>query len=181
MARLIALLSICLGLACAGKPVVSDGAGKRILLVHDDGKTDGTIAFPSPDYEAVLRFELPPGEHRLAHLWFHAAAAGTIHWALYEQTALETPGAVIAEGTREVAATDVCDGRAGVWLTQDLSQLAARQGVVWVGLKKAAGEPTIWASSTPTRAYFVRNVNPRTPMDLLPVKRSPHLRLEVAP
>ncbi len=171
----------CWGVACAGKPVVSDGGGKRILLSQDDGKADGTVAFPNPDYEAVLRFELPPGEHRLARLWIHAAAPGTIQWALYEQTALETPGAVLAQGTRDVAAADVCDGRTGVWLTQDLSRLGPRQGVLWAGLKKTGGDPTIWAGSAPSQAYFVRNLNPRTPMDLRPVKRSPHVRLEVDP
>jgi hypothetical protein len=178
--RKLALLALAACLGCASAPPASE-SGRRVMLAHDDGKPDGTIAFPNPDYEGVLRFELPAGEHRLARLWIHAAAPGTIRWALYEQTELDTPGKPVAEGNREVTAADVCDGRAGVWLTQDLAALGVRKGVLWAGVRKVADEPTIWASSIATRAYYVRSVNPRTPTDLLPVKRVPHVRLELQP
>ena len=55
------------------------------------------------------------------------------------------------------------------------------KGVVWVGVHKLGGTPTIWASSVVSGQAFVRNNDPQNPMGLLPTKRTPMLRLEVAP
>ena len=55
------------------------------------------------------------------------------------------------------------------------------KGVIWVGVRKTSGTPTIWASSVVSGQAFVRNNDPTNPMGLLPTKRTPMLRLEVAP
>ena len=55
------------------------------------------------------------------------------------------------------------------------------KGVVWVGLHKIAGAPTVWSSGVVSGQAFIRNNDPRSPMGLLPTKRTPMLRLEVSP
>src|SRR5690242_15844744 len=92
----------------AAKGVTS---GAAVLLVHDDGKTEGSLTFPTTHHESVVRFELPPGEHQLRRLWVQATAAGSLHWALYEQTPMEAPGAIINEGTLVVTPKTVSNGK----------------------------------------------------------------------
>jgi hypothetical protein len=50
-----------------------------------------------------------------------------------------------------------------------------------VGVHKLGGTPMIWASSVVSGQAFVRNNDPGNPMGLLPTKRTPMLRLEIAP
>ena len=57
----------------------------------------------------------------------------------------------------------------------------AVRGVIWVGVRKTGGAPTIWASRIVSGQAFVRNIDPHNAMGLLPTKRTPMLRLEIAP
>jgi hypothetical protein len=168
-------------LACAHKPPPPGSAVACVLLAHDDGRTEGALTFPTLHHEGVVRFELPPGEHQLRRLWLQATAAGTLHWAIYEQTPLEGPGTMLDEGTLVVSPKGVSSGHDGVWLYEDLSSLAARGGVVWLGLKRADGEPAIATSRIDAGQYFLRSDDPSNPLNLLPVKRTPLVRLEVSP
>jgi hypothetical protein len=175
---LLVLLSGC-GLFRSAAPKSSTGVA--VLLVHDDGRPEGSLTFPTIHHEGVVRFELPPGEHQLRRLWLQAAAAGTIHWAIYEQTALEGPGSVLNEGTMVVSPKAVSTGKDGLWLYEDLSALPAREGVVWLGLKRTDGEPAIATSRIDAGQYFLRSFDPTSPMNLMPVRRTPLVRLEIAP
>ena len=67
------------------------------------------------------------------------------------------------------------------WCYVDLSALPARDGVLWVGFKRLEGEPTIAASRVDSGQYFLRSDDPTSPLNLMPVKRTPLVRLEVAP
>lgn len=168
------------GCAVSAAPTGSATSSSRILLAYDDGRAEGSIAFPDMYYETVVRFELPPGEHRVARLWLQAASPGTIRLSFYEQTALDTPGAVVFERPREVRSEEVTNGRDGRWLVEDVSDLPPSEGIVWLGIKRVAGEPTIAASNLPSKSYFVRSTDPKNPLDLLPVKRTPLVRIELA-
>jgi len=150
-------------------------------MAYDDARASGTMAFPSATYENVVRFQLPDGEHRPLRLRFQAEAAGQLEITIYDSTVLETPGEPIRKVTRDLAKEDLSDGKDGRWVIEDLVDMKPIKGVIWVGVRKTGGTPTIWASSVISGQVFVRNNDPLNPMGLLPTKRTPMLRLEVAP
>jgi hypothetical protein len=183
---LLAVTVAAVGLAllaggCAATPPPAAKHGCELVMAFDDGRPTGTVAFPSSTYESVMRFELPGGEHRPVRLRFQAAAPGALAITVYDSTPLETPGAAILSLTRELAAAELSDGHDGRWVVEDLGGLRALKGVVWVGLRKVSGEPTVWASAVVSGQAFVRNNDPKDPIDLLPVKRTPMVRLELVP
>ena len=83
--------------------------------------------------------------------------------------------------TCELAPEDLSNGKDGRWVVQDLVDMKPLKGVVWVGVHKVGGTPTIWASSVVSGQAYVRNNDPANPMGLLPTKRTPMIRLEIAP
>lgn len=170
--------------ACASPSVLpgKDAAGTReIVMAYDDARATGTMAFPTQTYESVVRFELPQGEHRPLRLRFQAEAAGQLEIAIYDSTVLETPGDPIHKLTCDLSAQDLSNGRDGRWVVEDLVGMKPIKGVIWVGVRKTGGTPTIWASSIVSGQAFIRNNDPANPMGLLPTKRTPMLRLEIAP
>jgi hypothetical protein len=166
---------------CAHAPAEKGSSGAAVLLVYDDNRPEGSLTFPTTHHESVVRFELPPGEHQLRRFWVQATAAGSLHWAIYEQTPMEGPGALLNEGTLVVSQKAVSSGRDGLWLYEDLSALPAREGVVWLGLRRSDGEPAIATCHADAGQYFLRSDDPSNPMSLMPVKRTPLVRLEIAP
>ena len=176
----VPLLLALLAVACAHK-APPGSAVPSVLLAHDDGRAEGALTFPTMHHEGVVRFELPPGDHQLRRLWVQATAAGTLHWAIYEETPLEGPGLPLEEGTIVVTTTGVSNGHDGLWLYEDLSKLSSRKGVVWLGLKRADGEPAIATSRVDAGQYFLRSDDPSNPLNLMPVKRTPLVRLEISP
>jgi hypothetical protein len=177
-----------LGLAAAlvqacgtAAPATTMGASRELVLAYDDAHASGTIAFPSMTYESVVRFALPDGEHRPIRLRLQAGAEGRLDVSLYESTALETPGQTLRTVSYDVTKDGVSDGRDGRWLVAELGDMKPLKGVVWIGVRKAGGEPTLWASSVVSGQSFVRNSDPGNFMGLLPTKRTPMLRLEVVP
>jgi hypothetical protein len=177
----LATLTLLVVAGCATSAPAPGGAGSVVLLAFDDGRAEGSIAFPTAHHESVVRFELPPGEHRLVRLWVQPATPGTVHWAFYDQTPLEGPGQVLNDGNLVLAPGTVSSGRDGRWTTVDLSPLPPRAGVLWLGLKRIDGEPTISASRVDTGQYFLRSDDPTSPVNLMPVKRTPLVRLEISP
>jgi hypothetical protein len=177
--RYLGILLMAVG--CATPPPPAFPSRQVVLLAFDDGRAEGTIAFPTVHQESMVRFELPPGEHRLLRLWVQAATPGTMRWAFYDQTALEGPGQVLDDGPLVVAPGGREASLQGRWTTVDLSALPARAGVLWLGLKRIDGDPTISACHLDAGQYFLRSDDPITPMNLLPVKRTPLVRLEIAP
>jgi hypothetical protein len=157
------------------------GVSRELVLAYDDARATGTVAFPSMTYESVLRFALPDGEHRPIRLRFQAGAEGTFEVTIYDSTVLETPGEVIRSVACTLAKEDVSDGKDGRWVVTDLTGVMPLKGTIWVGVRKTAGEPTLWASSVVSGQAFVRNNDPNNLMGLLPTKRTPMLRLELAP
>jgi hypothetical protein len=157
------------------------GTSRELVMAYDDARATGTQAFPSTTYESVLRFELPNGEHRPIRLRLQAGAEGKLEIAIYDSTLLETPGEVLRTLTCDLTKDDVSNGKDGRWIVQDLADMKPLKGVIWVGVRKAGGEPTLWASSVVSGQAFVRNNDPGNSMGLLPTKRTPMLRLEVAP
>jgi hypothetical protein len=180
MRHVVPMLAL-LAASCARAPAPAGTSGASVLLAYDDGRPEGALTFPTLHHEGVVRFELPPGEHRLRRLWVQATAAGTLHWAIYEETPLEGPGTVLDQGTLVVPAKSVSSGRDSLWLYEDLSSLPARGGVVWLGLKRTDGEPAIATSRVDAGQYFLRSDDPSNPLNLLPVKRTPLVRLEIFP
>jgi hypothetical protein len=173
------LAALATGCASSGPPPAK--SAREIVMAYDDARTTGTMAFPTVSYESVIRFQLPDGEHKPLRLRFQAEALGQLEITIYESTFLETPGDAIHKVTRDLAAADLSDGKDGRWVVEDLFEMKPLKGVVWVGVHKLGGTPTIWASSVVSGQAFVRNNDPTNPMGLLPTKRTPMLRLEVAP
>jgi hypothetical protein len=160
---------------------MSNRAGRELVLAYDDAHATGTVAFPSNGWESVMRFQLPDGEHKPLRLRFQAGTAGQVEIAIYDSSVFESPGERIRTITRELAKEDLSDGKDGRWVVEDLEDMKPLRGVVWVGVRKTGGEPTLWASSVASGQAFVRNNDPQSPMSLLPTKRTPMLRLEIAP
>jgi len=152
-----------------------------LVMAHDDARPTGTMAFPSLTYESVVRFELPVGEHRPLRVHLLAEAPGQLEITIYDSTIFETPGEPLRRLTRELAPEDLSNGRDGRWVVEDLVDMKPVKGVIWIGVRKTAGTPTIWASGVVSGQAFVRNNDPQNPMGLLPTKRTPMVRVEVAP
>jgi hypothetical protein len=170
--------------ACGGAAAnlpAGAGASRELVMAYDDAKATGTLAFPSTTYESVVRFALPEGEHQPLRLRLQAEAAGKLEITLYDSTILETPGEVLRTVSRDLMKEDLSDGKDGRWVVQDLAGMKPLKGIVWVGVRKSGGEPTIWASSVVSGQAFVRNNDPGNLMGLLPTKRTPMIRLEIAP
>jgi hypothetical protein len=181
--RAWSLLALAFALAagggCASTASVAEPA-RELVMAYDDARASGALTFPSDTYESVVRFQLPDGEHKPLRLRFQAEAPGKLEIIIYDSTPLETPGAAIRSLTRELAKDDLSDGRDGRWVVADLVDLKPLRGVVWVGVHRVNGTPSIWASSVVSGQAFVRDNDPTNPMGLLPTKRTPMIRLELA-
>ena len=70
-ATLAVVLTAC---ASSGPPPVKQP--REIVMAYDDARTTGTMAFPTVNYESVVRFQLPDGEYKPLRLRFQAEAAG---------------------------------------------------------------------------------------------------------
>jgi hypothetical protein len=156
-----------------------DAFARELVLSYDDNRPSGQLAFPNLTYESLLRFELPPGKHRALRLRALLSGAGTLEIALYANSPLESPGDLLRRFTWTVAAADVSSGKDGHWLVSDLRDLSALEGVIWIGFRKTGGEPTMWTSSANSGQTFLRDRRPNDTMGILPVKRTPMLRLEL--
>ena len=174
--------AMALGLACASAETAPPPrtAARELVMAYDDARPTGTMAFPSPDYESVVRFQLPDGEHKPLRLLLQAEAAGELEITIYESTLLETPGEPLRKITRSLAKEDLSNGKDGRWVVEDLDDMKPLKGVVWIGVHKLGGEPTIWASGVVSGQSYVRNNDRKSPMGLLPTKRTPMIRLELA-
>ena len=174
------LLAFAAAGAC-GTTKTGGGGHRELVLAYDDSRGTGTVAFPSTTYESVTRFELPAGEHRPLRLRLQAEAAGSLEITIYDSTPLETPGDAILSITRDLEKQDLSDGRDGRWVVEDLMDARPLKGVVWVGIRKKTGEPTLWSSAVSSGQCYIRNSDPQNLLGLLPTKRTPMVRLEVAP
>src|SRR5450432_588532 len=166
---------------CGTTAVVSAGGPTReLVMAYDDARATGTLAFPSMTYESVLRFALPDGEHHPLRLRLQAGSQGKLEVTISDRTVLETPGEALRTISCDLAKDDVSDGKDGRWVVQDLADMKPIKGVIWIGVRKSGGEPTVWASSVVSGQAFVRNNDPNNFMGLLPTKRTPMVRLELA-
>jgi len=162
-------------------PAGASHASRELVISYDDARATGTVAFPSTTYESVVRFELPGGAHRPLRLRLQVHDAGQLEITIYDSTPLETPGEVLRTLSVDLDKDDLSDGKDGRWIVEELADMKPLKGVVWIGVRKRAGEPTIWASSVVSGQAFIRNNDPQNFMSLLPTKRTPMIRLEVAP
>jgi hypothetical protein len=176
-----AALAIAVGGCASTPPPPRRTSARELVMAYDDARSTGTMAFPTVTYESVVRFELPQGEHKPLRLRFQAEAAGQLEITIYDSTVLETPGEPLRKVTCDLAAEDLSNGKDGRWVVEELDDMKPIKGIVWVGVHKLGGEPTIWASGVVSGQAYIRNNDPHNPMGLLPTKRTPMLRLEVAP
>lgn len=178
-----ACLATVLGLlgACASGPDVKGGAAARVLLELDDGRAESAITFPTSALEAMVRFELPAEGLRPARVWMCPSGAGSYRVVLYAPNPLEGPGEAIVDVTAEVAPATVSSGKDGRWMVVELGDLGPRKGLVWLGLRKAAGDAAVWSTSRDAGHYFIRNDDPKNRIELLNVRRTPLVRLELLP
>jgi len=168
-------------LAACAAPRAATTASVELALAADEAPADGQVAFPSPTYESVVRFDLPPGKHKLLRARVQVASAGTLRVSVYGATPLEGPADPIYEVVRVVEPADVSDGRDGRWVIEDLGQLAAQEGIVFLGVRKEAGQPTLWSTGLDSGRAFMRNLDPQQVMGLAPVRRTPRARIDVTP
>jgi hypothetical protein len=177
----VAGLALLLAAGCASTATVAGGPTRELVMAYDDARPSGEVAFPTDTYESVVRFQLPDGEHRPLRLRFAAGAPGSLEINIYGSTLLETPGQAIRTLKRELSKDDLSDGKDGRWVVENLGDLQPLKGIVWVGVHRVGGTPSIWASSVVSGQAFVRDNDPTNPMGLLPTKRTPMIRLELAP
>jgi hypothetical protein len=95
---------------------------------------------------------------------------------VYDTNKLDSPGEVVGRIERQVNLEEVSNGKDGRWLVHDVSHLPKCRGVIWLGMKKVAGTPTVWSSRVVSGRYFLRS----DATDLLPVKETPLARIELA-
>jgi len=170
------------GLGC-GPAALPPGAriSREVVVAHDDNHATANLTFPNLTYESIVRFDLPSGKHRALRLRLMAEAAGTLGITFYENSVFECPGEEIQVITREVLKDDLSNGKDGQWVVEDLRDLPALDGVVWVGLRKLGGQPSIWTSAVVSGHVYLRDRDPAHGLGLLPVKRTPMVRLEILP
>lgn len=165
---------------CASTAATATAPARELVMAYDDAHASGPLTFPSDSYESVVRFQLPDGEYKPLRLRFQAEAPGKVEIVIYDSTPLETPGTAIRTLTRDLAKEDLSDGRDGRWVVEDLVDLKPLKGIVWIGVHRVDGTPSIWASSVVSGQAFIRNNDPTNAMGLLPTKRTPMIRLELA-
>jgi hypothetical protein len=180
------LLSTLATLVAAGgcastSAVLLPTSSRELVMAYDDAHATGSLAFPSETYESVVRFQLPEGAHKPLRLRFQAEAPGKIEINIYGSTPLETPGPAIRTFTHELSTADISDGRDGRWVVEQLGDLQSLEGIVWVGMRKTEGKPSIWACNVTSGQAFMRDNNPQNPMGLIPTRRTPMLRIELVP
>jgi len=175
------LPALILLVGCASGPRPPNRSSRELVIGYDDNRPKDVIAFPTATYEAVTRFDLPAGDHHPLRLRLQAAAQGALEINVYDSTPLETPGEAILTVSRSLGADDVSNGTDGRWVVEELADAKPLRGVVWVGVRKTSGDPTVWSSGAISKQSFIRNNDPQNPLPLLPTKRSPMLRLELAP
>jgi hypothetical protein len=168
----------CAGMSAAGGAA---GVGPRTYLTYDDGRAEGVISFPNATFESLMRFEMPPGEHRVQRLWFQAAGPGTFEVTLYETGPLDGVGTAVHRLKQDVAKDWISEGRDGRWIVVDVSNAPSRKGAIYIGFKRAAGTAALWATPLDSGQYFIRNEDPQNHIEMLPVRRTPLVRLELAP
>ena len=174
--------SLPLGAACAHKPASDRPRDLRaLLLAFDDNRATASLTFPTLTYETLVRFEPPPGKHRPWRLWLQAQAPGTVTVELYKNTLLETPGESFDKFTREIVADEVSGGKDGRWIVEDLQDLDVIDEPIWIGVRKEAGSPALWTSAVVSGQSFLRDRDASKGLGILPVKRTPMIRLELAP
>lgn len=186
MLRSLGLLAALTAVASSGcASLASSGhggaVGARTYLTYDDGRAEGVISFPNDSFESLMRFELPPGEHRMVRLWFQAAGPGTFQVSLYDTGPLDGVGTSFHQVQQEIAKDWISEGRDGRWVVVDVSTTPARKGAVYVGFKRAGGTAALWATPLDSGQYFIRSEDPQNHIDLLPVRRTPLVRLELEP
>jgi len=171
-----------LGAACGHKLATERPRDLRaVLLAFDDNRASATLTFPTLTYETLVRFEPPPGKHRPWRLWLQAQAPGTVTVELYKNTLFEAPGESFDKFTREIVAAEVSSGKDGRWVVEDLQDLDTIDEPIWIGVRKVAGSPALWTSSVVSGQCFLRDRDTSKGLAILPVKRTPMIRLELAP
>ena len=178
--RAMALATLVASAGCASATALG-GSSRELVMAYDDARATGSLAFPSETYESVVRFQLPDGQHKPLRLRFQAEAPGKIEINIYGSTPLETPGPAIRTLSHDLSRADISDGKDGRWVVEDLGDVQPLAGIVWVGVRKTDGNPSIWACGVTSGQAFMRDNNPANPMGLIPTRRTPMLRLEVAP
>jgi hypothetical protein len=169
------------GVACAAATPPVRGPTRELVMAYDDARASGQVTFPTDTFESVVRFKLPDGEHRPLRLRLAVEATGSLEINIYDSTLLETPGDTIRTLRRELSKDDLSDGRDGRWIVEDLVDVKPLKGVIWVGVRRLGGTPSIWASAVVSGQAFVRDNDPGNPMGLLPTKHTPMIRLELTP
>lgn len=177
----LVLTGLVLLVGCASSPRPANRSSRELVIGYDDNRPKDVIAFPSATYEAVTRFDLPAGDHHPLRLRLQAAAQGSLEINVYDSTPLETPGETLLTVTRSLNADDISNGTDGRWVVEELGDTKPLRGVVWVGVRKTSGDPTVWSSGAVSKQSYIRNNDPQNPLPLLPTRRSPMLRLELAP
>ena len=182
-ARVLGLLAVGVwAIGCAAGPDPLRARNPReLVFAYDDNRATASLTFPNLTYESIVRFELPTGKHRLLRLRLQAQSAGTVAITIYDNSVLECPGEPIHVITREFVASDLSNGKDSRWIVEDLQDLPPLTGTLWIGVRKMGGEPSLWTSTVVSGQSYLRDRDPSRALGLLPVKRTPMLRLEVLP
>ena len=170
--------------ACAGQSAALSASGvPRVLLLYGDGQPDDQLSLADSTYEALIRFDLKPEQGVPRRIWYRPAAPGSIQLAVYENSSLDGPGAVLEQHERAVPSDVDWTKHSGGWMVEDLTVFkpSTRPVTLWVGIKKLAETPALWCSDRDAGHYYMRSSHPQRRVSLVPVRRSPLVQLELLP
>jgi len=149
------------------------------LLSYGDGRPESVLAFPDISYEALIRFDLEPNAKAPLRLWYRPATSGSLQISVYESSGLDGPGVLLSESRRDIGDSDAGDAKSGRWIVEELpTGKLGGQTTLWVGFKKASGNPGLWSSDKDGGHYYMRSLDPARRVPLLPVRRAPIVQLE---
>src|SRR3569623_1406840 len=174
----IAVLALCGGCGHQDPGLARDL--RELLVAYDDNRPSAALTFPTTTYEALVRFD-PITKQRPWRLWMLSQAPGTVTVTLYKDTVFTAPGDPLDTYTREIGAQDVSSGHDGRRMVEDLQNLGVIDQPVWVGVRKTAGSPALWTSPVSSGQSFLRDRDTSRGVSILPVKRTPMIRLELTP
>ena len=173
--------TVILSLGCAHAPVAVEGP--LIEVVLDEGKPDQRPLTPDKTFELLMRFDPKLPSYRLVRARFQLAQPGKLVFTVYAVDGSGRPGAPLK--TIERNYPPACAGSAddGKWVVEDLSDVPPLGAPVFVGVYSPIKQedPRLWACSNDSGAVFARDADPSLPMSSTKVRRTPRLRLVVAP
>ena len=169
-------------LACSSVSAVREPA-VEYEIAYDDNRPADTTALLTSTFEQIVRFRPSTKSFHLLRFRALLAQEGRVRWTIYGQGPLEQPDQELASWERDYPhemASGLTDGR---WVIEDLTERVPgrKEGAIWVGFRRTAGDPRLWSSGVDSENAFVRDSDPARFLRPMPIRKTPMIRLDWAP